>query len=99
MIRTILPRLILVALPFAVWWLWSQYARRTGRELPPAPYGWLFLGGMVLAVLSMFAGALLGPEHTDDVYVPAEVVDGRVERQRYDEAPKAVDRPALPAPQ
>ena len=93
MIRLMLLRGVLVALPFAAWFAWSWWARRTGRVVPPAPYAWLFLGGMALMAASLFATALIGDEHTDDVYVPAEVVDGRVVPQRFEDAPKAVEGP------
>ena len=99
MIRLMLLRGLLVALPFAAWFAWTWWAKRTGRTVPPAPYAWLFLGGMSLMALSLFATALIGDDHKDDVYVPAEVVDGRVVPQRYEQAPKPVERPALPAPE
>ena len=87
MIRMMLVRGLLVALPFAAWFAWSWWAKRTGRAVPRAPYAWLFLGGMTLMALSLFATALVGDEHTDEVYVPAEVVDGRVAPPRYEHAP------------
>ena len=93
MIRMMLARALLVALPFAAWFAWTWWARRTGRTVPPAPYAWLFLGGMVLMALSLFATALIGDEHTDDRYVPAEVVDGRVVPQRFEERPPQPEPP------
>ena len=99
MIRMMLVRGLLVALPFAAWFAWTWWAKRTGRPVPRAPYAWLFLAGMTLMALSLFATALIGDDHRGDVYVPAEVVDGRVVPQRYEDAPKPVDRPALPAPE
>ena len=94
MIRMMLLRGLLVALPFVAWFAWSWWARRTGRTVPPAPYAWLFLGGMALMAVSLFATALVGDEHIDDVYVPAEVVDGRVVEGRFEERPPR----AAPAP-
>ena len=85
MIRILLVRGLLVALPFIAWFAWSWWARRTGRTVPAAPYAWLFLGGMTLMALSLFATALIGDDHKDEVYVPAEVVDGRVTPGRYEE--------------
>ena len=95
MIRLMLLRGLLVALPFVAWYVYASVLRRTGREPPRAPYAWLFLGGMALMASSLFATALLGDEHTDDVYVPAEVrEDGRVLPPRYETArEKPVDRP------
>ena len=95
MIRMLLLRVLLVALPFVAWWTYATLARRAGREPPRAPYAWLFLGGMALMAASIFATALLGDEHTDDVYVPAQVLDdGRVAPGRYEKAPQnPVDRP------
>ena len=87
MIRMMLVRGLLVALPFAAWFAWTWWAKRTGRTVPPAPYAWLFLGGMALMALSLFVTALVAPDHRDEVYVPAEVVDGRVVPQRYEDAP------------
>ena len=87
MIRLMLLRGLLVALPFAAWFAWSWWAKRSGRTVPPAPYAWLFLGGMALMALSLFVTVLTADDHRDDVYVPAEVVDGRVVPQRYERAP------------
>ena len=96
MIRLMLLRGLLVALPFVAWYVYATLARRSGREPPRAPYAWLFLGGMALMAGSLFATALIGDEHTDDVYVPAEALeDGRVGPPRYEDAREnPVDRPA-----
>jgi len=77
-------RLLLVAAPFAIWFAYRWWARRTGRPLPPAPYAWLFLTGIALMTGSLFVTALLSPDTRDQVYVPAEAApDGRITDGRY----------------
>ena len=51
--RAVLIRLLLIALPFVVWFVWRWVARRAGRELGSTPYAWLFAAGAALAGLSM----------------------------------------------
>ncbi len=72
MVRVILLRLWLAALPFGVWFLWRAWSRHTGREMGSTPWGWLAgLGGALLAG-SLILGVLFRPGHGDEVYVPAE---------------------------
>ena len=86
MLRLMFFRLLLVAAPFAVWFAYRWWARRTGRALPATPYGWLFLAGIALMSGSLFATALLSPDTRDQVYVPAEAgPDGRVPPGRYED--------------
>lgn len=86
MFRVMFARLLLVALPFAVWFGYRWYARRVGRPLPRTPYAWLFLAGVGLMAASLFATALIPRDNRESVYVPAEarsdgsVVPGRYER-------------------
>lgn len=86
MLRLMFFRLLLVAAPFAIWFAYRWWARRTGRTLPATPYGWLFLAGIGLMTGSLFATALLSPDTRDQIYVPAEVgADGRIPDARYED--------------
>jgi hypothetical protein len=76
MLRLILSRALLVALPFAVYFVWRTWARRSGREMGATPWGWLFGAGMVLAALSLMATALLHTDNRREVYVPAQAHPG-----------------------
>ena len=79
MIRVMWARLLLVAIPFAVWFAYRWWVKQQGRPLPSTPYAWLFLAGVGLMSGSIFATALLEPDNRDDVYVPAEMgPDGKL---------------------
>ena len=79
MIRTLLPRLLLSALPFAAYWLWRERARRTGLPMGATPWGWLVGAGALLATLSLVASVMLHDDNRGAVYVPAVASpDGRV---------------------
>jgi drug/metabolite transporter (DMT)-like permease len=66
-------RLLLVAVPFLIWFAYRWWVKRQGRPLPPTPYVWLFLAGIALMAGSIFATALTEPDNRDQVYVPAEM--------------------------
>ena len=76
LLRLFLLRAILIALPFAVWLVWREIARRRGRELGTTPWAWLLAAGLVLFGLSLLATPLLQPSHQGETYVPAEVGEG-----------------------
>jgi drug/metabolite transporter (DMT)-like permease len=71
-------RLLLIAVPFLIWFAYRWWVKRQGRPLPSTPYVWLFLAGIGLMTGSIFATALSEPDNRDQVYVPAEQgADGR----------------------
>ena len=85
LLRLVLTRALLVALPFVVWFVWSWWARRTGREMGATPYAWLFAIGAVLVALSLMATVAFHPDNRDERYVPGEVQpDGTVSSSRFE---------------
>ena len=45
MLRLLLERGLLLALPFVAWFAWRAVARRTGRPMGSTPWPWLFVVG------------------------------------------------------
>lgn len=81
-------RLLLVAVPFGVWFVWREIARRSGREMGSTPYAWLFAAGAVLFGLSLVSTVLFHPDNRRERYVPGEVMaDGSVSKGRFEDAP------------
>ena len=79
MLRVLLPRLVLFLVPFVIWFVWREVARRTGRPMGATPWAWLFGAGALLAALSLMATVAFQRDNRDETYVPAEVgADGRV---------------------
>jgi type VI protein secretion system component VasK len=86
--RVVLIRLVLIALPFVVWFFWRAVARRTGREMGSTPYAWLFAAGAVLVGLSLIGTAVFHRDNREDRYVPGEVTaSGTVTRGYFEKAP------------
>jgi hypothetical protein len=73
LLRVVALRLLLIAVPFAVWFLWRAYARRSGREMGSTPYAWLVAAGAVLVGLSLAATVVFHPDNRLKHYVPGEV--------------------------
>src|SRR5258708_28967281 len=98
--RVVLLRLLLVAVPFAIWFIWRAWARRSGREMGSTPYPWLFAAGAVLVGLSLIGAVGFHPDNRAERHVPREgppggrVTPGPVE----DAPPPRVARPAAHAP-
>jgi hypothetical protein len=76
MLRLLLSRAILVALPFAIYFVWRETARRSGREMGATPWGWLAGAGLMLAGLSLMATVALHHDNRGEGYVPAEAHPG-----------------------
>jgi 4-amino-4-deoxy-L-arabinose transferase-like glycosyltransferase len=77
--RVFLIRALLFLAPFAVYAVWREVARRTGRPMGSTPWAWLVGAGASLAVLSLVAEAILPHGADHGRYVPAEVrPDGTV---------------------
>ncbi|MDB5453548.1 MAG: hypothetical protein JWO33_2126 [Caulobacteraceae bacterium] len=88
LLRIILIRGALVLLPFAVWFVWRAWARRTGREMGATPWPWLFAIGCLLMVLSLVGTVAFQPDNRGKVYVPGEVTaDGRVTPGHFETRP------------
>ena len=82
--------MVLFAAPFAMWFLWRAWARRTGRPMGSTPWPWLFAAGAFLIGASLMASAIFHRDNRGEVYVPAEASpSGQVTRGRFEErAPK-----------
>jgi type VI protein secretion system component VasK len=88
LLRTALLRLLLIALPFAVWFIWRAWARRSGREMGSTPYAWLVAAGAVLVGLSLIGTAVFHPDNRHDRYVPGEVTpNGEVTNGHFEKTP------------
>ncbi len=88
-------RSVLLALPFAVWFIWQAWARRTGREMGSTPFAWLVAAGAVLVGLSLFAQVIFHSDNRHDRYVPGEVNASGAVTKGYFERPT---QPAASAP-
>jgi hypothetical protein len=89
LLRIVLTRAILMALPFVIWFVWRAWARRTGREMGATPWGWLIGAGAVLVALSLMATVVFHKDNRGEHYVPAEVLpDGRVTSSRFEPTKK-----------
>jgi len=90
LLSLLLIRAALLATPFAVWWIWAWWARRSGREMGATPWPWLVGIGAVLVGLSLMATALFHRDNRDETYVPGQVgPDGRVSEGHFEEPAKA----------
>ena len=85
LLRLILTRGILVALPFVAWYLWSAWARRNGRTMGATPWAWLIAAAGVLVGLSLMGTALFHRDNRAEHYVPGEATpDGRVSEGHFE---------------
>ena len=86
--RILLVRLVLIALPFAVWFVWRAVALRTGREMGSTPYAWLVAAGALLVALSLVGTVVFHPDNRRETYVPGEVMaNGAVTRGHFEKTP------------
>ncbi|MDB5419301.1 MAG: hypothetical protein JWP50_2720 [Phenylobacterium sp.] len=87
LLRLLISRGALFAVPFLIWLLWWAWARRSGRAMGSTPWPWLFAAGAVLVGGSLMAGAIFHRDNRGEVYVPGEVTaSGQVSKGRF-EAP------------
>ena len=87
LLRLLITRAILVAVPFVIWFAWRAWAKRTGREMGATPWPWLLAAGAVLVGLSLMATAVFHKDNRGERYVPAEVLpDGKVTGSRFEPA-------------
>ena len=88
LLRIILVRALLMAVPFAAWFAWRAWARRSGREMGSTPFAWLFAAGALLVGASLMLGVAFHPDKRGEVYVPGEAgADGQVSPGHFE--PKA----------
>lgn len=85
LLRVLILRAGLIAVPFAVWFVWRAWAKRTGREMGASPYPWLFAAGAALLVLSLVGSVVFHPDNRGEVYVPGEATaSGAVTQGRFE---------------
>ncbi|MEI7932683.1 MAG: hypothetical protein WCI21_06480 [Alphaproteobacteria bacterium] len=73
MLRLILFRAALIALPILVWSFWAEVARRRGKPLRATPWIWLLTAGLAMAAASLLIAGLVGSANPPDTsYVPVE---------------------------
>jgi hypothetical protein len=88
LLRLLITRAALVALPFVVWFLWRAWARRTGREMGATPWAWLAAASGLLVGLSLMATVVFHKDNRGERYVPAEALpDGEVTGSRFEKPP------------
>ena len=91
----VLIRMLLIAIPFAIWFLWRAWARRTGREIGSTPYAWLVAAALVLVGLSLIATVVFHTDNRHERYVPGEVTPGgKVTAGHFEKAPPSPPSPA-----
>ena len=83
LIQVLLP-LLLPALLYLVWRVVSRRLQPGGAPatvsgLAEGPWGWLILGGLALAIITLVATALLGERIPQGEFVPPRFIDGRIE--------------------
>lgn len=79
MIRMVLERLALFALPFALFAAYVGLARRpAGLLRVDARWIWLAASGLVLVILSFVYAGLWGGVSTSGLYVPPAYVHGHI---------------------
>jgi len=69
-------RVALAMTPFALWLLWREIARRSGRETGATPWAWLYAAAALFFGLSLMATALFRVDNRGERYVPAEATAG-----------------------
>ena len=74
--RILAIRLAIFALPFAGWWIWRLFARRSGRDAGATPWAWLIGGGALLTALSLVVTAVFPAGPDTGTYVPGQVTAG-----------------------
>jgi hypothetical protein len=89
-------RLLLIAAPFAVWFVWGAWARYTHRPMGSTPWAWLVAAGLVLVGLSLVATAIFHTDTRHAVYVPGQVRPDNSVSKGYFETDPAAPKPPSP---
>ncbi|HKP78540.1 MAG TPA: hypothetical protein VJU34_05395 [Phenylobacterium sp.] len=85
MLRQLIIRGALAAIPFLLWFLWAAWARRTGRPMGSTPWPWLVTAGAALLGLSLMASVVFHSDNRGERYVPGEArPDGRVTEGHFE---------------
>ena len=89
MFRILITYVIPLVLPVVVWFLWQHFfARPVGPDAPPrgwrdAPWPWLGVTGVVLVAAVLGSIAIFGGGRPGEVYMPPQVIDGKVVPGRH----------------
>lgn len=78
MMRTLILRVLLFLLPFALFGIYAFLIGQRGSARPATPWTLLFIVGLGLVVASFVIVGLTEGETTHGVYVPPHTVDGRI---------------------
>ena len=79
MIRMVLERVALFAIPFILFAAYVMANQRVAqRPRPDTPWVWLSIAGLVLVILSFVVVGLTEGETTKGVYVPPQEVNGKI---------------------
>jgi len=78
MMRTVVLRVLLFLLPFALFGLYAWLLGQRGSSRPTTPWTLLFVIGLGLVVASFVIVGLTEGETTKGVYVPPHTVDGHI---------------------
>lgn len=86
LLRLLLTRAAIFAIPFVYWYVWREIARRRGRDVGTTPWGWLFGIGAVLVALSLMVTVAFQRDNRDETYVPADTTaEGGVARGHFED--------------
>lgn len=89
MTRSILERVLLFALPFAIYGVYLLLLRlHPARGRPPTPWTWLFAAGLSLVALSFLVWRFVDSEPITGLYVAPHVVNGKVVPGYVEPAPE-----------
>jgi hypothetical protein len=66
----------LIVVPFAVWFVWAWWAKRSGRPMGSTPWPWLFTASALLIALSLIGTVVFHGDNRGERYVPGEVTAG-----------------------
>jgi len=89
-IRVLAQSALLFLLPFAGYLLWHTITRRGGRIVASAPWFWLTLSGLLLAVAALTLLIGRGDLDPAGIYVPPHVdPGGRIVPGGVEPAPRA----------
>ncbi|MBI1328452.1 MAG: hypothetical protein GC166_00965 [Alphaproteobacteria bacterium] len=80
MIRLLLVRVVLFAIPFAIYgvYLWLTHKRTGAPPQHPTPWTWLFGAGLVIVIASFIWLGLVEGDKTGGRYVAPHVENGKI---------------------
>jgi hypothetical protein len=91
MIVRIFYEVLLFLLPFALYFLYARVAPRdeSGKLKHETPWSWLFIIGLVLAIVGLVWLGLTQSEMHEGKYVPAHTENGRIVPGHFEDPPPA----------